>query len=206
MGIATNGPYTQQISFGRHRRGVRGNTAEGWSISLSHPTLQAPLMLFPLSKFEWAKTTGAIIEHFGGFSPRDLLGSENLNSPRNAMLVASFVHILFDNLQLWMTPYKVDLVLRFCTTRSPLYLGCRILTGTSSLSNKYDVNLCRKTWNPSLRHTAAFRSFRTSHGDEIDPPSPEFLALHASCAQVARKSDVVGYLEEKNQAQQESHL
>jgi len=26
-------------------------------------------------KFNWAETTGAVIEHFGGFPTRDLLGS-----------------------------------------------------------------------------------------------------------------------------------
>ena len=61
-------------------------------------------------------TAGAIIEHFSGFSTRVLLGSENLNSPRNAMLFAPLVHKRFDRLDIWLTPFEASgCILNLCT-------------------------------------------------------------------------------------------
>ena len=60
----------------------------------------------------------------------DLLGSENLNCPRNAMMLLSTVHVFFGTLQLWLTPFKVDLVSSFCATDLPQYLGYRMLAET----------------------------------------------------------------------------
>jgi len=52
-------------------------------------------------------TVGAIIEHFGGFSTCAVLGSDDLNSPRNAMMLAPVAHWMFDSFNLWLTPFKV---------------------------------------------------------------------------------------------------
>jgi len=65
-----------------------------------------------VSKFNWAKTAGALIERFGGFSTRDLLGSENIHNPLNAMGLSGMAHKFFDELGIWLTPLEVGLVSR----------------------------------------------------------------------------------------------
>ena len=93
-------------------------------------------VVFRLSKLTWAKTAGAIVEHFGGFSTRVLLGSENIQSPKNAMILASNVHTFFDELDLWLTPFKVDLVSSLCSMGLPLSLDCRIAESLSPTSTR----------------------------------------------------------------------
>ena len=61
-------------------------------------------------------TTEAVIEQFGGSSARAILGSDNLNSPLNAMLLSPIVCRVFCNLGLWFTPLKVaHLVSALCS-------------------------------------------------------------------------------------------
>ena len=54
------------------------------------------------------KTAGDIIEHFCGFATPVLLGSGNLHSLRNVMLVVPVVHTCLDELDLWLTPFEVS--------------------------------------------------------------------------------------------------
>ncbi|KAF8125464.1 hypothetical protein EV363DRAFT_1350874 [Boletus edulis] len=58
-------------------------------------------------KFEWARTTGAMIERFGDFSSYDVLRDEILNSPTNAFLSSPAAHEAFNQLDMWLTPAKV---------------------------------------------------------------------------------------------------
>ncbi|KAF8119155.1 hypothetical protein EV363DRAFT_1130982, partial [Boletus edulis] len=50
-------------------------------------------------KFEWARTAGAMIERFGGFS-HDILRDDVLHS-------SPALHNAFDRLDMWLTPAKV---------------------------------------------------------------------------------------------------
>lgn len=54
--------------------------------------------------------------------------------------------------------------------------------------NKYKVNLGRNVWNKSIHPTSTFETFTLPDGGKIEPPSPELLALHANCAQIAHMS------------------
>ena len=58
-------------------------------------------------QFEWAKTAGAIIERFGGFSIHELLGDAVLNSPLNTFAASFAPHQEFDQLDMWLTPAQV---------------------------------------------------------------------------------------------------
>jgi hypothetical protein len=58
-------------------------------------------------KFAWARTAGAILERFGGFSSVSLLGDEVLNSPLNAFTATTEPHDAFDQLNMWLTPAKI---------------------------------------------------------------------------------------------------
>jgi hypothetical protein len=58
-------------------------------------------------QFEWAKTAGAIIERFGGFSTHGVLGEQGLNSPKNAFLASDDPHRQFDGLDIWLTLAEV---------------------------------------------------------------------------------------------------
>jgi hypothetical protein len=60
-------------------------------------------------QFKWAKTVGAIIECFGGFSSHEILGAHVLNSPRNVFMTSSgTLHDMFDCFHIWLTPARVS--------------------------------------------------------------------------------------------------
>jgi len=79
-------------------------------------------------------TVGAVIENFGGFSTHVLLGSENLNNPRNAIMLAPISRKHFDRLDVWLIPFKVNLVLGLCALGLPQSLDFRIVETLSSTS------------------------------------------------------------------------
>ena len=58
-------------------------------------------------QFAWASSAAAVLERFGDFSARDILGDDNLNSPLNAFTTEGLAHMLFDRLDLWLTPAQV---------------------------------------------------------------------------------------------------
>ena len=58
-----------------------------------------------------------MIEHFGGFAVRDMLGGAGLLSPKNAFTSTSGPHLAFGLLDLYLTPVKVY----FPLTRIALY-------------------------------------------------------------------------------------
>lgn len=91
-------------------------------------------------KYNWAKSAGGIIECFGGFSTRTL---PNPNSPRNTMMLESAVHILFDSLNLWLTPFEVDLVPIFFTVGLSPYLGYRTVMEKLSLTSTRSILIKR---------------------------------------------------------------
>ena len=43
---------------------------------------------------------------------------------------------------------------------------------------------------------ATFKAHTLPNGETIEPPSPQLLALHAACAQIAHMSGAAGILEE----------
>lgn len=48
-----------------------------------------------------------MIERFGGFKAHDVLGDDNLHSPKNAFISSTNPHMLFDRLDIWLTPAMV---------------------------------------------------------------------------------------------------
>jgi hypothetical protein len=58
-------------------------------------------------QFKWAKTARAIVEHFGAFLSKEILGDQGLNSPRNAFMLLAGLPEMFDSFDIWLTPAKV---------------------------------------------------------------------------------------------------
>ena len=50
---------------------------------------------------------------------RNLLGSENLDNPRNALMLAPVARNIFDGLDLWLAPFEVDWGSSLCTINLP---------------------------------------------------------------------------------------
>ena len=72
-------------------------------------------------------TVEAIIQRFGGFDAYALLGSKDVNNPRNAMTIAPVARCMVRSLNLWLTPFKVGHLAptpRFISF--PLQLYCSI--------------------------------------------------------------------------------
>lgn len=65
------------------------------------------LLMSVFGQFQWAKTAAAILERFGKFSAREILGDKGLNNPVNAFTASHDMHVMFDNLNLCLTPAKV---------------------------------------------------------------------------------------------------
>jgi len=131
-----------------------------------------------ITKFEWAKTAGAIIERFGGFSTHEVLGEQNLNSPRNAFMASNAPHQEFDRLDMWLTPAKDE---------------------HGVIPNSYDVTSYRgENWLAMMGTGVMSRiTFQPKQvGKEIIPaPDPRIIALHAACAKVAHMSAAAEHLE-----------
>ncbi|KAI0083345.1 hypothetical protein BDY19DRAFT_1060986 [Irpex rosettiformis] len=132
------------------------------------------------AKFEWARTAGAMLQHFGGFKAYDL-DNEILHSPKNVFTASQNPHLLFEALSIWLTPVK-DVHTQ------------AIISNTYKLNHYYGDEYvphaipCAK---PEVKFTGC-----TINGTFIPPPDPWLLALHAACAGVTNMSGVVGYLEE----------
>jgi hypothetical protein len=146
-----------------------------------------------VSTFNWAKSTETVIECFGGFSTHDLR-SGNFNSPLNAMALSGVARTVFHELGVWLTPLEVG-----------SYFGppCRRLTTTTRLQDhggaivdQYKINYYDDFLFPHLRRTVTFRTHELANGKTIEPPSPQLLALHAACAQIANMSGSTERLEE----------
>ena len=148
-------------------------------------------------QFEWAKTAGAILERFGGFSLHDILGDNILNSPLNAFTASTEAHDAFNRLDLWLTPAIV------CSSAAVL----RVLGLTSHkddqhnvLPDTYDVNYyLGKEYLPDIgvgiKQRITFRT-ATVGSKNIPPPHPRLIGLHASCARIAHMSGVAEHLKE----------
>ncbi|KAH9919692.1 uncharacterized protein B0H18DRAFT_1026718 [Fomitopsis serialis] len=130
------------------------------------------------AKFEWAKTAGAIIERFGGFSSRDILSDNVLNSPLNAFTAATAPHEEYDKLDLWLT--AVD-------------------DGQGGIiPDTYDVQYY---WGERLRSSVGIKqriTFKTATvgNTTIPPPHPRLITLHAACAMIAHMSGAAEHLKE----------
>jgi hypothetical protein len=147
-------------------------------------------------QFEWAKTAGAIIERFGGFSTHEVLGEQNLNSPRNAFMASNAPHQEFDRLDMWLTPAKV------CSTVLSLVSRIEINYYQDEhgvIPNSYDVTSYRgENWLAMMGTGVMSRiTFQPKQvGKEIIPaPDPRIIALHAACAKVAHMSAAAEHLE-----------
>ncbi|KAJ3563705.1 hypothetical protein NP233_g8768 [Leucocoprinus birnbaumii] len=129
-------------------------------------------------KFNWAKTAGAIIERFGGFSSSEVLDDRVLNSPSNAFTAEAISHGQFDDLALWLIPAKDEHGL--------------------TIPNTYDVHHIEGSRYLSLfgvKSRIAFSS-KTIGGKVIAAPDERLIALHAACARIAHMSGAAGYLKE----------
>ncbi|KAI0086880.1 hypothetical protein BDY19DRAFT_957076 [Irpex rosettiformis] len=143
------------------------------NISGINPAVQA--------KFEWARTAGAMLQHFGGFKAHNL-SDEILHSPKNAFTASLTPLVLFEDLKIWLTPVK-DVETQAIipnTYRLNHYLGNEhIPFGIQDA--KSEVN---------------FRSISIG-GIVIPPPDPQLIVLHGVCAEIVCKSDAMDYLEER---------
>ena len=108
------------------------------------------------------------------------------------MMLAPIAHKLFDELDLWLTPFQVYPVLSLChrlTTIDPQDRG-------NVVPNAYSVNLAQPVWSKFFKKPVTFRTHPLPNGGVIEPPSPQMLALHAACAQIAHMSGAVEHLVE----------
>ena len=63
-------------------------------------------------QFEWVRPPGAMLQRFGGFNTREVLGNDILQSPKNAFTASLQAHVLFDALEIWLTLVKVTCLCR----------------------------------------------------------------------------------------------
>ncbi|KAI0712657.1 hypothetical protein C8Q76DRAFT_797492 [Earliella scabrosa] len=129
-----------------------------------------------LAKFEWARTSGAIIEHFGGFSVHDVLGQDDLHSLKNAFTASLDPHMRLDVLDIWLTP--------------AMDAQRQVIPGTYDVIHFKD---CLHTTDINPR--VVFRSLSVDDV-KIPAPDPRIIALHAACARVAHTSGAMDYLRE----------
>ena len=85
----------------------------------------------------------------------------------------------------------------------PLY--CRLTTIVrpqaegNFITDKYKVNFAfgiPSAWRRTIRPSVVFQAHTLQNGKKIEPPSPQLLALHAACAQIAHMSGAAEHLEE----------
>jgi len=107
-------------------------------------------------------------------------------------MVSPFGHDIFDNLNLWLTPFEVDPVLN--SRAMPL---TRLQDDGKVVANKYNINFGpNMPWSTYCLSTTTFKTRTFPDGGKIEPPSPQLLALQAACAQIAQMSGAVGPLRE----------
>ncbi|KAI0809025.1 hypothetical protein BC629DRAFT_1081455 [Irpex lacteus] len=130
-----------------------------------------------IGKAPWARTAGAMIEHFGGLKAEEL-GPEPLHSPMNAFTATETAHVCFDELRLWLTPVK------------------DMETGTI-VPNTYNVECTSGAAAvlPHLKRPVTFQECKVN-GIVIPPPHPKLFALHAACARIANMSGAAEYIED----------
>lgn len=109
------------------------------------------------------------------------------------MVLAPVTHKLFDGFELWLTPVQVDLVLSLYHRLTAIN---QLQDPGNVVSDMYNTGFARDIWSEDFKHSVTFRTHLLPNGRSIEPPSPQFLALHAACAQVAHMSGAAGLLEE----------
>ncbi|KAI0372383.1 hypothetical protein BV20DRAFT_68663 [Pilatotrama ljubarskyi] len=118
-------------------------------------------------QFQWARTAGATIERFGGFSAHDALGQDTLHSPKNAFTATYLPHSLFDALSLWLTPALVRAQSKVIIVLLRLVLVPLMMDGDQDaqrqvIPDTYDV--CHAEWlhnnfkHSRIRSRVVFRS------------------------------------------------
>ena len=109
------------------------------------------------------------------------------------MLLAPVAHRYFDCLDLWLTPFEVSR-----RSLESLYHRLNAITRPQDhgeiIINKYKVNFAHGFWYS--RTSVTFRAYTLPGGKEIEPPSPQLIALHAACAKIAHMSGAAEHLEE----------
>lgn len=137
-----------------------------------------------------------MIERFGGFSTHEVLGEQNLNSPRNAFMVSNAPHQEFDRLDMWLTPAAV------CSTVLSLVSRIEINYYEDErgdiMLNSYDVTSYRgENWlammGTGVMSRITFQPKQVGKGT-IPAPDPRIVALHAACAKVAHMSAAAEHL------------
>ncbi|KAI0261957.1 hypothetical protein BC834DRAFT_893435 [Gloeopeniophorella convolvens] len=127
-------------------------------------------------KLRWAVSAAAILDRFTGIGIRNVLSGLDVHNPVNAMMAATVPHILFDTLQVWLTPALDD--------------------EQNVIPDTYDVNLANPDrFGEMFLRRVSFREARSAEGDVIPPPSPMLLELHAACARIAHISGAAGVLD-----------
>ncbi|KAI0749190.1 hypothetical protein C8Q80DRAFT_1119548 [Daedaleopsis nitida] len=130
---------------------------------------------------KWASTAGAMIEHFGGFSAHDVLGEDNLHSPKNAFIASVQAHTTFDHLDMWLTPAMnaqqqvIPYTYKICHPE-----------GREARLGAIDIDVDR----PVVFRNLIF------NGEIIPAPDHRIIALHAACAKIAHMSGAVEHLRE----------
>ncbi|KAJ8463610.1 hypothetical protein ONZ51_g10156 [Trametes cubensis] len=132
------------------------------------------------AKFEWARTAGSMIEHFRGFNVHEVLGQDNIHSPKNAFTACADHHGMLDQLDIWLTP--------------ALDVQSQVV-----IPDTYDVE-CAEGLDVALRATrvnrqVVFRSLSVN-GKIIPAPDPRLIELHAACAQIVHRSGAAELLRE----------
>jgi len=109
------------------------------------------------------------------------------------MLVAPVVHIYFDELDLWLTPFEVSgRGFEFIYHR--LTAVTRLQDHREIITNRYEVNFAHGNWY--FRASVTFRTYTLPNGKKIEPLSPQLIALHAACAKIAHMSSAAEHLKE----------
>ena len=109
------------------------------------------------------------------------------------MLLAPVAHKCFDRLDLWLTPFEVSRC-GFKSLCSRLTTITRLQDNGAVIPNKYEVNFIHGT--SYFRTPVTFQTYTLPNGKEIEPPSPQLIALHAACAKIAHMSGAAEHLEE----------
>ena len=109
------------------------------------------------------------------------------------MMVAPVVHSLFDELEIWLTPFEASR-----RDFKSLYHRPTVITRLQDhgeiITDKYKVDFVHD-YSKFLTF-AAFQTYTLPNGKKIEPPSPQLIALHAACAKIAHTSGALKHLQE----------
>ncbi|KAI0658263.1 hypothetical protein C8Q70DRAFT_184922 [Cubamyces menziesii] len=177
--------FTGKVDRRSRQRGIVGPSPEATATNVAHIISQSltdninGVTPAHQAKFEWARTAGAMLEHFGGFNARNVLNQDNIHSPKNAFTASIDPHEMFDQLDIWLTP---------------------AMDGQGqAVPDTYDVahaaGLGAILDATKIKRQVVFRTLSVD-GKPIPAPDPRIIELHAACARIAHMSGAVELLRE----------